>query len=240
MAEDTENVEPRMIEFKCPYCGVLMSFPEMDAGLPQECPACMEILIVPRESCETGPRFPLPITTPRLNLRRVQPEDEAGIVALSADDDLFRYVYWSLPGEEQLYNWIQGEQNTRPVLQERGLWLTIEIQDGRKFAGLAWIRYFNDSNDQGQIQLVISAEEQRKGYGLEAMNGLLAFGFQGIGMRRMTLSGDNQNAAYMGLATKAGFRQEGEFIKERFIRGEWVTTAFFAMLKEEFGNGGAS
>jgi RimJ/RimL family protein N-acetyltransferase len=237
MAEDIENIDPLMIEFKCPYCGGLMSFPDMDAGLPQECPSCMEILIVPRGSCDIGGRFPLPIITPRLNLRRVQPEDEAGYVGLSADDELS----WSVPDEEQIYGWIQSEQKERPSLQDRGLRLTIEIQERSKFIGSAVIQNFNGVNDQGQIQrLVICRDEQRKGYGLEALNGLLAFGFSGIGMRRIVLSGNSEDATFMGFAAKAGFRQEGEFIKEWFVQGKWLNRAFFAMLKDEFGNNGVS
>jgi RimJ/RimL family protein N-acetyltransferase len=239
MSDEVENLEPQMIEFKCPYCGENTSFAEMVAGLPQECPFCMEILLVPYKSCDVGRRFPLPITTPRVILRRLLLDDSTGCLALQDDDELMRYLNWFSTDEERIYRWLQAEQTSKPSLEDRGLWLAIETQEGGKLIGMAGIRYLYPTTAvQGRIELVIGSDQQRKGYGLEAVGGLLEFGFHGVGLRRITFEIDSRNAAGMALAAKAGFRLEGTHVKDRFVKGEWVDTAYYAMLKDEYETAG--
>ena len=61
--------EENFLDFKCPYCGEPVSFTENAIASAQECPNCMESLIVPEAGSETGEKLPIPITTPRLILR---------------------------------------------------------------------------------------------------------------------------------------------------------------------------
>jgi len=61
MNEDAENLEETQIEFKCPYCEKLVSFPNHEAGGPRDCPYCTEIFIIPQASTEFGIELPLPI-----------------------------------------------------------------------------------------------------------------------------------------------------------------------------------
>ena len=36
------------------------------------------------------------------------------------------------------------------------------------------------------------------------------------------------------LLEKAGLRREGEFVKSRWLHGEWTSMVWYAMLEEEF------
>src|SRR5579872_430717 len=65
----------QFIDFKCPHCGQSAVFERTRAGTVQECPFCAQSLVVPWESSEFGQKVPLPIKTPRLVLRRLQPGD---------------------------------------------------------------------------------------------------------------------------------------------------------------------
>ncbi|HXT40361.1 MAG TPA: hypothetical protein VN887_10085 [Candidatus Angelobacter sp.] len=52
----TEITEENFLDFNCPNCGELNSFPLDSVGLVRECPNCVEALIVP----EAGSQVPAP------------------------------------------------------------------------------------------------------------------------------------------------------------------------------------
>jgi hypothetical protein len=56
---DSEIVED-FLDFKCPYCGTLNSFPASAANLVRECMNCLEPFLVPETDGGTALKFPLP------------------------------------------------------------------------------------------------------------------------------------------------------------------------------------
>jgi hypothetical protein len=54
------------INFKCPYCGAAVSFPEALIPTVQECPFCSKILAIPQNETEGCGKLPIPLKTPRL------------------------------------------------------------------------------------------------------------------------------------------------------------------------------
>jgi RimJ/RimL family protein N-acetyltransferase len=233
MAEEME-IEERMIDCKCPYCGESVSFTAMNAGTAQECPFCMAALIVPKESCEIGGRFPLPIETPRLILRRLTHGDADALAQLVSDKELL--VYLSLPAknEEDVADWLDADAKVDLSRLNPELFLAIQLQENEKLLGLVSIRYGNGDYRVPEVTVVIGRSEQRKGYGTEALRGVLGFGFRGLNLRRITAHCDSRNAAFIALAAKAGLRQEGAAFEDRYFEEKWVDTAYFAMLQSEY------
>jgi predicted RNA-binding Zn-ribbon protein involved in translation (DUF1610 family) len=106
------------IDFKCPYCAESVSFSADTPSKIQECPECGEILILPRESSEFGHKIPIPITTPRLVLRRLAGGDWKDLLEFMSDDELFRYSEGSSLGEEQIIQWLEAvKSRTNPPLR---------------------------------------------------------------------------------------------------------------------------
>jgi RimJ/RimL family protein N-acetyltransferase len=233
MADEMETSGQRMIDFKCPYCGDAVSFPEMDADSAQDCPFCGEALIVPGESCEVGPKFPLPINTQRLVLRRLQLGDVDAFVKMSGDEESLRYHSWPVMDEEDVGQWVERDAKVHLSQLDPALWLAVELKENGNCIGLASIRYA-PGTFQPEITVVIERSEQRKGYGSEAVRGLLDFGFNGLNMRRITAYCDDRNEAFTKLAAKIGLRQEGLFYGDRYVKEEWVNTVYYALLKEEY------
>jgi len=68
----------------------------------------------------------------------------------------------------------------------------------------------------------------------EAVRGLLAYAFTGLRARRMAAECDARNLPARRLFLKASLRQESECIQDRFLKGEWLNTVGFALLKQEY------
>jgi predicted RNA-binding Zn-ribbon protein involved in translation (DUF1610 family) len=54
----TEFAAENFLDFKCPHCGEVNSFPQDCIGLVRECVNCMDNLIVPEAGGELGKKIP--------------------------------------------------------------------------------------------------------------------------------------------------------------------------------------
>src|ERR1051325_1798311 len=85
--EQAMITEENFLDCQCPHCGETNSFPQACAGRLQACVNCLNSLIVPDDGSAAGRKIPLPIATPRLVLRRLEPDDWKDLVDLWFDDD---------------------------------------------------------------------------------------------------------------------------------------------------------
>jgi RimJ/RimL family protein N-acetyltransferase len=216
-------------DFKCPYCGEVNSFPATSVSTLQECASCTESLIVPEAGAETGGRLPLPISTPRLLLRRFCLDDAVALLEMVAQDPSS-----ALPvTETDVDQWIESQRAARFTRSENGVYLAIELEGSRELAGFVLPYYADGFRNNAGFTLTITPPRRRQGLGLEATRATIDFLFDGLCARRVAVSCPSRNAAARGMVEKAGMRPEGEFVKSWHDGHEWVNMAWYAMLKEE-------
>ena len=225
--------EENFLDFKCPYCGEPVSFPENAIGSAQECPNCMESLIVPEAGGETGETIPIPITTPRLILRRFAMSDWKEFMALLSDDDFLQYTDGLASNdEEQVLRWLESDATIKLTTPNQMFRLAIELQDGNKLIGHLGLWFPKPS--QAILNINLHRDYQRKGFGAEAVKALLGFCFWGIKLHRVSASCNSRNTAACRLFEGVGMRREAEFVKDQpSAEGGWVNTVWYAILDEE-------
>jgi RimJ/RimL family protein N-acetyltransferase len=84
------------------------------------------------------------------------------------------------------------------------------------------------------FSLRLNRDHHGHGLATEACSAALEFFFGGVGVRRVVACCSVRNGPACHLLARLGFRKEGEFLKERLVKGEWITTVSFAMLAEEY------
>lgn len=226
--------EETFLDFNCPHCGAQVSFPGSCEGSLQECHRCTEVLIVPPPGTVNGGKLKLPISTPRLVLRRLRGTDERELVEFMGDEESFRFFHWMPMDEAGVTEWLERDQGVRITRAGEGLCLAIELAQEKKLVGVVYLQ-FNDSSQQClQFHVLVRLTHRRQGIGTEAVLGALEFGFENLGVHRVAVQIDKRNVPAIRMVTKAGLRWEGEFLKATFVKGEWVTTVEFALLQEEF------
>jgi len=102
------------------------------------------------------------------------------------------------------------------------------------------LMFINSLRQQATFNIIVSRGFQGQGFGTEAVNALLNFCFEEISLHRVMASFDSRNASARRLFEKAGMRREGEFLKDRFLNGEWGDTVWMAMLSEEYAKSESS
>jgi len=228
------NTDENFIDCKCPGCGSPVSFPDDSAGRVEKCPNCTADLVVPADGSEIAGRIPIPITTPRLVLRRLAPADWKDLLDILSDEELFQYVDNGPVGEKEVLEWLDADRHVKLTTPNTTYCLAIEVPPNGKVIGIVYLRSNDEFRSQAGVTIYVSRQSQRQGFATEALNAILRFCFSGVGLHRASAECDSRNVAACRLAEKAGMRREGELIKARYMKGEWVNTALYALLNEEY------
>jgi ribosomal-protein-alanine N-acetyltransferase len=225
--------EESFVDFKCPYCGEPVSFPQESAGFAQACPNCTESLIVPDDGSEIGKQIPLPIKTSRLILRRLTSHDWKDLLELMSDEEFFLYQDGSPLDEDHVLRWLESDAHVKLTTPEQSFYLGLEVQDGGKLIGYLSLTFTDPQRLQVTFSIGLNRSFQRQGFALEAVEALLGFCFEGLKLHRVAGWCDIRNVAACRLLEKAGFRREGEFLKNRWGHGEWTNSIWYALLEED-------
>lgn len=228
------KTDDNFIDCKCPGCGGAVSFPDDSAGRVEKCPNCTGDLVMPADGSEMAGRIPLPITTPRLVLRRLAAADWKDLSEFLSDEELFQYVDNGPAGEKQVLEWLDADQHVKLTTPNTTFCLAIELQPKGKVIGTVYLHSNDEFRSQADVTIYVGRQAQRQGVATEALNAVLSFCFAGIGLHRVSADCDSRNVAACRLAEKAGLRREGELIKARWMNGEWVSTTLYALLNEEY------
>ncbi len=232
--KDIMVAEDSFIDFKCPYCGEVASFPLDHAGLAQECPNCTESVIVPADGSGVGRALPIPIRTARLSLRRLSGLDWKDLAEVLADENLFAFLEGRPLGEEEITHWLEMDSQIKLTTPDQAFCLGLESLDSHKVIGYLSLKFSDATRLQTVLTVLLNRQFQRQGFATEAVKGALDFCFHGLGLHRVTAYCDRRNVAACRLGEKTAMRQEGVFLQDRFVNGEWVDTVCHAVLREEF------
>jgi RimJ/RimL family protein N-acetyltransferase len=228
------NIEEDFIDFTCPYCSDPVSFPLQNRGSLQQCPMCYESLLVPKEPGGPGRTIPVPITTGRLTLRRLDPGDWKDLLEFLSDEETFHFTAGHPLDEDAILKWLESDPHVKLTTPDQTYCLGMALRDGGKLIGYVGLRLDAPELLQARLTIHLNRGFQKQGFAYEALKGVLKFCFEEIQLHRVSAACDSRNAAALKLLEKVGLRREGEFLKDSLIHGEWTNTVWYAALREEY------
>jgi RimJ/RimL family protein N-acetyltransferase len=174
------------------------------------------------------------IDTPRLQIRNLKLSDLPQFHAYRSDPQVTKYQGFDVFSREQAQNFIID--NAEKTFGKPGDWVQYGIEDKSTgmLIGDCAIRFHEQDSRLGEIGMTISPDNQRKGFGKEAVIAILRLLFSIDGFHRIAETVDAENVASIRLLKSVGFREEGHFIQNIFFKGDWGSEYQFAMLKSEW------
>lgn len=173
-------------------------------------------------------------STPRLVARGMVAADVEAFVAYRADPDVARYQSWDGYTLAEGQALVETMQSLRPGLP--GQWYQFALEDvvsGDLVGDLA--AHVNpDEHRELEVGFTLAPEQQGKGYGTEALHGLLRYAFESLAMHRVVAVTDALNTPAAALLTRVGMRKEAHFRENVFFKGAWGSEFVFAMLDSEW------
>ena len=111
--------------------------------------------------------------------------------------------------EEQEIRWVREKQ------QEKALVFSMIEKDTGSFIGN--IELMGPSDSEGELGIALTAEKQDAGYGTEAVRAVTGYAFAKLGMKRISLRTNPDNARAIHVYEKCGFREYDRSDKHVFM-----------------------
>jgi RimJ/RimL family protein N-acetyltransferase len=171
------------------------------------------------------------LTTDRLRLDRLHPDDAEALYACRADPAVARFQGWRPAGVAEARAFIESQGEPAP-----GLWFqrAIRLRDSRALIGDLGVCLPATPGDSVEFGISVAPAHQGRGYAREALQALFHQGFDALGWRRIHASVDPRNGACIALLKALGMRQEAHFRESLWLHGEWVDDMVFAILAHEW------
>jgi RimJ/RimL family protein N-acetyltransferase len=173
----------------------------------------------------------------RVRLRPLRLEDAVLETRWSADPDVVHWLHRSEDGPGQRTR-AEVEQKIRAVLADpTEARFIIETHEGVPIGDVGLLGI----HPHGRAELSVRLGEKAywsRGYGTDAIRCLLGLAFGGLGLRRVTLITDADNARGIRCYEKCGFQHEGVLRGHRLRYGEPLDMVAMAVSREAFARRG--
>ena len=172
------------------------------------------------------------LSSARLVLRRLRPDDVAAICAYRALPEVARYQSWDTytPHDaEQLVAKMHALDPDTP-----GTWFQLGITLGDELIGDCGLHFLDA--EQVELGITLSPAHQGRGYAAESVARVLKYLFADRGKHRVTATTDAANAAAASLFARLGFRKEAHFVQNVWFKGAWGDEFAFALLRDKWAD----
>lgn len=177
------------------------------------------------------------IRTERLLLTRLESRDAVPFHRYRSDPEVGRYQTWKTVTLEEARQFIRDQQ--RIAFDTPDTWFQFAIRS-RGSAGLIGdlgVRFPQTDTRQVEIGITVAPDHQRRGYGVEAVRGILDFLLGERNKHRVFASVDPRNMASIALLRRVGMRQEAHFRQSLWNKDAWEDDLIFAILGSEWIRG---
>jgi RimJ/RimL family protein N-acetyltransferase len=176
----------------------------------------------------------LELRSPRLCLRRLQPEDASAIVKYRSLPDVARFQQWDSFGPDDAARLIASQMGLMPDTPGTWLQLVLLLRKSGEVVGDCGIHFRRDELRQVELGITLAPAHQGRGLATEALSSVLGYVFDSLGKHRALAVTDAENRAAAGLFRRLGFRQEAHFLEHVWFKGTWGSEYVFALLHREW------
>lgn len=153
------------------------------------------------------------IETKRLILREHTESDVDRLYAIQSD--AVTMAFWPAPfSYEQTENWIRRQIDSYRA-KGFGRWAVIRKEDGVMIGDAGIVTSEIDGTIENDLGYIIHASEWQKGYGYEAAEGCLRYGFDRLELGRLCANMPTDHLGSRKVAEKLGMKLEKHFFNKR-------------------------
>jgi len=176
------------------------------------------------------------LNTVRLTLRELRQSDAPAVFSIFSDPETV--LYW---GHDLLSDKSQAEDlirtNLECVTAGNCYYWAIEHDATDEVIGTCTLFKIDTSNRHAELGYVLKRSFWRRGLMAEAITAIIEFSFETLNMHRLEADTDPNNVASNALLEKFGFVREGFFRERWFIRGLWLDSDMWGLLKSDYHAG---
>lgn len=178
--------------------------------------------------------IPFPVLeTPRLLLRRMENRDAKHLFACYHAPETARFSTWEAhPDLRFTKDYVQYV--VRGYGRQESMVFCIVNKEENRVIGTCSFANMDSAYQIAEIGYTLSPAYWHCGYGTEAVSALLRFGFEKIGLRRISAQVMAGNSASVTLLQRLGFQQEGFLQDGVYCKGALHDLYLFGLLQTEY------
>ena len=173
------------------------------------------------------------LETNRLNLRRLTSADVDEILALRSNPEIMKFIPRPLmKTKEEALEFISvmdTNVNNNNVIN----W-AITTKENDQLIGMMGFYRMKPENYRAEVGYILSAEFHGKGIITEALERVIQFGFEEMGLNSIEAVIDPENFGSEKVLLKNNFVKEGHFKEHTFFEGEFLDSIFYSLLKKNY------
>ena len=173
------------------------------------------------------------LTTERLTLRKMLVADTSDMYEYASRPDVTTYLTWQPhPDRDYTREYLQylgGRYNAGMFYD----WAVIYEPDC-KMIGTCGFTSFKCSSDSAEVGYVLNPEYWGRGIAVEALERVLAFGFEDMGLHRIEARFMDGNDRSRRVMEKVGMTFEGTLREGMLVKGNYVSVGICSILESEW------
>lgn len=178
--------------------------------------------------------MPFCISTGRLLLEDMVPEDLPDLQNLARTGSVMKYVLIWLENDDQVASFLQHAIDEAGQKDRRGYILAVRIPETRAFAGFVLFENDPELKSTAEAGYILLPEYWGNGYASEILQALLKLGFEELSLHRVYAKCDELNLASARVLEKGGLTYEGTLREHVWLRDHWRSTRYYGMLEREY------
>jgi len=170
------------------------------------------------------------LRTERLVLRAFRPADWGSVHMYGTDPDVVRFMDWGPNTPDETTVWLDRMIEAYEATPQTQFPFAVQRSADGRLVGSVELQIVNEEHQRGEMGYVIARDAWGNGYATEAATALLRFGFDQLGLRRISATCDPQNTGSARILHKIGMELEGRLRSYLLIRGEWRDRLVYAAI----------
>lgn len=169
----------------------------------------------------------------RVHLRPLAEPDLPALFEVFSDPEVMRY--WSTPRLVDMRDAAALLEDIRRGFQERRFFQWgIEYDVERAVIGTCTLFNWDARHGRAELGFALARRVWNRGLALEAVDRVVRFGFEDLGLHRLEADADPRNAASLRVLRRLGFQVEG-LLRERYRQeGEMQDAVLLGLLRTEW------
>jgi RimJ/RimL family protein N-acetyltransferase len=163
-------------------------------------------------------------------LREFAAADEEAVHSYAGDPIVTRFMEWGPNDVTDTHAFLAGVLGQRSEPDRLQFTLAAVHTASGTVVGSGEFRITDAAHRRGDLGYVIRRDSWSRGYATEVAGLLVRFGFEHLGLRRITATCDPDNHASARVLEKAGLAYEGRMRSHQCVRGVWRDSLLYAII----------
>jgi len=178
------------------------------------------------------PAYPVEIETLRLRLREFATDDLDALYGIVGDERITHWLSFDTRSEKETSDMLTGVLERARLDDRVEYYLAVDAKDSGEMIGM--VRLEVTSPGKARLGGAVALKAQRQRFALEAAHAILTFGFEDLGLHRITAAIGPENVASMTAAEMLGMQREGRLREHVFTNGAWRDSVLYSLLESEW------